>query len=104
MILGLSLCNSVPLFAAPPELESLFPFSFQAGTTVEIKLKGKNLKDIRQSQVTAPGVSVKVLDDKSLQINVDKQTPAGIYNLRLLTDDGLSQPYPVQITAWSTLT
>lgn len=104
MILGLSLCNSVPLFAAPPELESLFPFSFQAGTTVEIKLKGKNLKDIRQSQLTAPGVSVKVLDDKSLQINVDKQTPAGIYNLRLLTDDGLSQPYPVQITAWSTLT
>lgn len=104
MILGLSLCNSVPLFAAPPELESLFPFSFQAGTTVEIKLKGKHLKDIRQSQVSAPRVSVNVIDDKSLRINVDKQTPTGIYNLRLLTDGGLSQPYPVQITAWSTLT
>ncbi|WP_197994455.1 PPC domain-containing protein [Gimesia maris] len=94
----------MPLFAAPPELESLFPFSCQAGTTAEIKLKGKHLKDIRQSQVTAPGVSVKVLDDKRLQINVEKQTTAGIYNLRLLTDDGLSQPYPVQITAWPTLT
>ncbi len=104
MILGLSLCSSVPLCAAPPELESLFPFSCQAGTTAEIKLKGKNLKNIRQSQVNEPGVSVKVIDDKSLRINVDKQTPAGIYDLRLLTDDGLSQPYPIQITAWPTLT
>ncbi|WP_417388552.1 PPC domain-containing protein [Gimesia sp.] len=104
MFLGLSLCSSVPLSAAPPELESLFPMSCQAGTTAEIKLKGKNLKNIHQSQVTGPGVSVKVIDDKSLRINAEKQTPAGIYNLRLLTDDGLSQPYPVQITDWPTLT
>lgn len=104
VILGLSLCSSVPLFAAPPELESLFPLSCQAGTTADIKLKGKNLNSVRLCQVAASGVSVKVINDQSLQISVDKKTPAGIYDLRVLTDGGLSQTHPFQVTGWPVLT
>lgn len=104
LILGLSLRCAVPLSAAAPELESLFPMSCQSGTTADVKLKGKNLKSLRLSQVVASGVSVKVIDDQSLQILIDAKTPAGIYDLRVLTDGGLSQPYPLQITSWPTLT
>lgn len=104
LILGLSLCSAVPLSAASPELESIFPMSCQTGSTADIKLKGKNLKAVRLGQVAASGVSVKIIDDQTLQILVDAKTPAGIYDLRVLTDGGLSQPYPLQITAWPTLT
>lgn len=104
LILGWSLCCAVPLTAASPELESMVPLSCQTGTTADVKLKGKNLKAVRLGQVAASGVSVKVIDDQSLQILVDAKTPAGIYDLRVLTDGGLSQPYPIQITTWPTLT
>lgn len=96
-------CVPLSVSAAPPDLVSVFPLSCPAGATTDVKLKGKQLKDIRLAQLTAPGVSIKVINDQSLQIKVPAETPPGDYDLRVLTGQGLSQPHVVQITAWPTV-
>ncbi|QDU02095.1 hypothetical protein V6x_17960 [Gimesia chilikensis] len=97
-------CVPLTVSAASPDLVSVFPLSCPAGATTDVKLKGKQLKDIRLAQLTAPGVSIKVINDQSLQISVPAETPPGDYDLRVLTGQGLSQPHVVQLTAWPTIT
>lgn len=97
-------CVPLTVNAAPPDLVSIFPLSCPVGATTDVKLKGKQLKDIRLAQLTAPGVSIKVINDQSLQITVPAETPPGDYDLRVLTGQGLSQPHVMQITAWPTTT
>jgi IPT/TIG domain-containing protein len=84
-----------------PYLTSIFPLGAQRGTATELNVRGEMLAglkriEIHQDQGPGQGLEVKAIttasDAVSLQLSVAKVAAPGVYNFRLLTDTGWSNP------------
>jgi hypothetical protein len=82
-----------------PYLASIFPLGAQQGTSPQLAVRGQMLAGAKRIEVErglGQGVEVKALnpatDAATLQMNVAKDAPLGVYHLRLLTQAGWSNP------------
>ncbi len=96
ILLGAFLFLASPCWAAPPAVTNLTPRGAERGKAVEIVVTGTNLTG--QPRLAAPfPIQQKVLPDAKpnpaqvrIQITLDAAVPLGIYPVRLLTDEGIS--------------
>jgi hypothetical protein len=82
-----------------PYLASIFPLGAQQGTSPELMLRGQMLAGAKRIEVErsqGQGLEVTALnsaaDAVTVQVNVAKDAPLGIYHLRLWTQAGWSNP------------
>lgn len=75
-----------------PVLQTVHPAGAQAGTTVNMTVEGTALEGVRQLRLTAPGCVAEKKDGNQFSVSVDARTPPGIYDLRVVTDHGLTAP------------
>jgi hypothetical protein len=95
----------VPIFAlvslgfAAPNLRELSPRGGQRGTTIQLVLKGSELKTGAQLQTTIPASFSRLAPSKETMrpdselpflVEIKRDAPVGLYPIRVLTDDGLS--------------
>ena len=82
-------------WAAPPKLDYLFPAGGQRGTTVEVTAAGTFERWPVQVHVEGEGITVQSSKSRGkLAITIAKDTPPGVYWLRLHDDDGPSVARP----------
>ncbi len=83
--------------AAPPQINGITPFGVKRGEPSEITINGANLTG--NPKLVAPFKFVVVppgagdAGNWKPKLNVDPQTPVGVYPIRVLTDEGLSNPF-----------
>ncbi len=90
---------AMPLWAAAPGLESIFPAGGQVGQRVDIRLAGKDLdKNAQQAWCSEPKVAV-IAGDKptKLVLNIGPEVQPGPCLLRLFTQEGSSAPRILEI-------
>ncbi len=87
---------------AAPTLTEVSPRGLQAGGTTTLTFAGSELGP--QSRIVLPFAVAKQAvkpgaqaNQVQIEVTLDKATPAGIYHLRLATDDGVSNPLAVGI-------
>lgn len=84
---------------AAPNLRDLSPRGGQRGKTIQLVLKGAELRPGAQLQTTLPAGISRLVPSKELMrpdselpflVEIKKDAPIGLYPVRVLTDDGLS--------------
>ena len=89
-----------------PILNSVFPPGGQKGTKVEVALTGSELDDATQLQFTHPGVTSETKTaevelakpgPKKFTVNVGQDVPTGLYEVRVVTPYGVSNPRAFQV-------
>ncbi len=75
-----------------PVLQTIFPAGAQAGTTVTATIEGTALEGLRELRSSAPGFAAEKIEGNRFNISVASTTPPGIYDLRAVTDYGVSNP------------
>ena len=78
--------------APEPVLQSVFPAGVRAGATVTATIEGASLESVRALRSTAPGFVARKLEGNRFEVSVPASDPPGIYDLRVQTDSGLSNP------------
>lgn len=86
----------------PPQLTTMSQYGLQAGKTTEIVLHGRNLSGRPRVFIPVTGVVQRILPASTaealrLEITVPQETPAGIFPLRVQTDQGLTSSLPLSI-------
>ena len=83
--------------AAPPQITGISPYGLQRGVTTEVAVSGANLAGNPRlvapfafSVVAPAGADAGTWKPK---LNVDPGTAVGVYAVRMLTDEGLSNPF-----------
>jgi hypothetical protein len=95
--------TSSPLFAAPPSIDRLSMYGLQSGATTTLAIDGDNLSAECQLYVHNVPIAAQIVktgataERVELEVAVDSSTPPGIYNLRLVTAEGVSNPLPVAV-------
>jgi len=89
----------VGLLAAPPVIRDITPHGAQRGKTIQLVLKGSDLTPGAKLQTTLPASISRLGPSKDLTkagaelpflVELKKDAPVGLYPIRLLTEDGLS--------------
>ena len=89
-----------------PILNSIFPAGGQKGTKIEVTLSGLEIEDATQLQFTHSGLTAapKTPADPSAKpgsakfsVNVAPDVPAGLYEVRVVTPYGISNPRAFQV-------
>lgn len=75
-----------------PVLQAVYPLGVQAGSTAAVAIEGGPFDGLRDLHCTAPGFSATKTTGNQFSISIPGTTPAGIYDLRAVTDHGLSSP------------
>ncbi len=82
-----------------PYLASIFPLGAQQGTSLEMMVRGQMLAGAKRIEVErSPGQGLEVTalssaaDAATVQMNIAKDAPLGVYHLRLWTRAGWSNP------------
>jgi len=75
-----------------PVLSAVFPTGVQAGTSTLVTVEGASPDGLRDLRCTAPGFTATKGAGNQFTISVPPSTPPGIYDLRAVTDHGLSSP------------
>ena len=86
-----------PASAAPPTLTGTTPLGVQRGKTTEVTFRGSGLDHMR---LIAPFAfkleestgSVADIPGGKVTLAVDARTPVGVYPIRVVTDEGVSNP------------
>src|SRR5262249_43246143 len=89
------LLSEIPALRAElpnPVLQAVFPAGAQAGTTVTVTLEGTALDGLRDVRLTAPGFTAEKIEGNRFNVSIAATTPSGVYDLRAITDHGLSSP------------
>jgi hypothetical protein len=88
-----SLLFAVSLYAAPPVLRDITPHGGQRGKTFKLTLKGSDLSAGARLETTLPALISRLTpegDTLPFLVELKKDAPVGVYPLRILTPDGLS--------------
>jgi hypothetical protein len=88
--------------AAAPSLADLSPRGLQAGGTTTLNVSGAGLSEKTQVLLALPIVKQAVrpgAQPNRIQVDVtlDANVPAGIYHLRIVTDEGVSNPVAIGV-------
>ncbi len=101
VVVLLAVLVGTPALAAPT-LTDVSPRGIQAGGTSTLTLAGGELGP--QSRIVLPfAVAKQALkpggqaNQVQIEVTLDKATPAGIYHLRVATDDGVSNPLAIGV-------
>ena len=88
-------------WADPPRINSLSPAGVQRGTTTEVVVTGANLGDnplwLGSLGMMAEGVAGSDPTSWRVRITPDPDVAVGVYVVRVQTDGGLSNPFPLAI-------
>ncbi len=94
--------SSTCLSAAPPKIEQLSVSGLQSGGATLISIQGANLTS--DSQIFVPDIPLVSQQIKNatanhleLEAKVDSSAAPGIYNLRIVSPEGISNPLPIAI-------
>lgn len=103
-IAALLLCQAAVAHSAPPTLESALPRGLQSGGSTLVVLRGQNL--LPAPQLVAPFViasqAVKegaTADQVQIEVAVPADVPPGLYQIRLATPEGISNPLVIGVDA-----
>lgn len=97
-----------PAWSAPPRVDQTTPLGLRRGTAAELTVQGAGLSN--QPRLVAPfrftaGPSTATADGASFKasITVDPATPLGVYPVRVVTDDGLSNAVLLAVGQFSSV-
>lgn len=86
------------VLADPPQINAIFPFGVQRGVATDVTVSGGNLG--ASARLIAPfSVQVEPAGENkdaakwAAKLTVAADTPVGTYPVRLVTDDGISNPF-----------
>lgn len=79
-------------------LQSVLPAGARAGSTITVTIEGAALEGLRELQSTAPGFAAEKIEGNRFSVSIAATTPPGIYDLRVATDYGLSNPRAFMIS------
>ena len=74
-----------------PVLNHVFPAGGQAGQSLNVTLSGDGLKNATAIRIH-PGISAEKTGDNTFRLTIEKDVLPGHYDLRAVTDAGLSSP------------
>ena len=78
---------------APPVLRSCFPAGAQIGQSVDIRISGDNLENLRSLVCSIPAVECSALGSKQIRLSVPPEITPGYCDIWLVGDGGISAPY-----------
>src|SRR5205085_1358549 len=99
---GFILLLGAPAVAAPPQLRQVTPPALQAGAAGTLIIDGTDLLPNPQIVLPVP-VDAQTIKQPStatrvqIEVKLAPNIPAGIYQLRLANDKGISNPMSVEI-------
>ncbi|MEO6810461.1 MAG: PPC domain-containing protein [Isosphaeraceae bacterium] len=88
---------SSPALAKPPTLTALFPAGAQRGQTVEVTASGSFGHWPVRARVDWSGVEIEAGDKETLRIKIAEDAAPGLRWIRLLDDEGATEPRPFLI-------
>lgn len=91
----LATTTAASVWGAPPSIRDIAPHGAQRGKTIRLTLKGSDLAPGAKLETTIPGAVTRLTPENPetelpFLVEVRKDAPVGVYPLRVLTEDGLS--------------
>lgn len=88
---------AVPL--PSPKLTSMAPLGLQAGTTATIVFAGTDLAGVDTVHFAEPRLSGRIVKSNppTLSVTADKALPPGLYDVRLASPRGITNPLPIVV-------
>jgi len=88
---------------ATPRLNSVFPQGGQAGTSVEVRVTGSDLEGLAGLRFDDPRITSVPGQAQRFTVNIPKDVPPGLYDLRAWGSNGLSSPRSFFVSPRKTL-
>src|SRR5579883_3228397 len=99
LAVAIGLALSSPAWAAPPQINGITPFGAQRGVVTDLAINGGNLTGNPKILAPFAFTADKPANDDSnagnwkLKLTVSPETAIGVYPIRVVTDDGISNPF-----------
>ena len=91
-ILCILIAGPASVYSQAPHLASVYPAGGQRGTTIDVKLAGKNLKNVRRMFFSHPAITSHKVKGGQVSVAIAADVPIGIYDVWALTDHGVTNP------------
>ncbi len=108
--LGLALLWTASSFSAAlavdlplVRLDSILPAAAQVGAEVEVQIAGVDLEGVDAAWFSHPGLSAKLVKEKIFGIKAEPGVPEGVYDMRLVGTNGVSNPRAIYVGQGSTV-
>ncbi len=78
--------------------DSIAPAAARAGAELEVQITGADLEGVDAAWFSHPGISAKFVKDKVFSIRAEPSVPEGLYDMRLVGANGVSNPRAVYVS------
>src|SRR5437773_2927797 len=86
-----------------PRLKLVFPPGGQAGTSVDVRVSGTGLEGLSALRCDEPGITSIPRGDQRFTVNIPREVPPGLYDLRAVGTNGMSSPRSFFVSPRETL-
>jgi hypothetical protein len=84
-------------------LDSVLPAAAQTGAEVEVQVTGVDLEGVDAAWFSHPGLSARLVKEKVFGIKADSGVPEGVYDMRLIGTNGVSNPRAIYVGRGTTV-
>src|ERR1041384_4222090 len=87
---GAAVDEKLPSIA--PEAQGVYPHGGMRGSSVKVKITGKNLKNVASIRFSKPGLRAEIISRRDSElvakIDIDRNTESGRHDFRLISPEG----------------
>jgi hypothetical protein len=87
-----------------PRLLSIFPPGGKSGTEVEPTISGQDLERASELRFSHSGLTTTVIGSNKFKVEIERNVPAGIYDVRVISSNGISNPRAFAVGTLNELT
>ena len=84
-------------------LDSVLPAAAQAGAEVEVQVSGVDLEGVDAAWFSHPGLSARLVKEKVFGVKADSGVAEGVYDMRLIGNNGVSNPRAIYVGRGTTV-
>jgi hypothetical protein len=99
VVCGVATAADLPL----ARLDSIVPAAAQIGAETEVQVAGADLEGVDTAWFSHPGLSARLVKEKVFGIKAEPSVPEGVYDMRLLGTNGVSNPRAIYVGRGTTL-
>ena len=84
-------------------LDSILPAAVQVGAEVEVQITGADLEGVDAAWFSHPGLSARLVKEKVFGVKAEPGVAEGVYDMRLIGNNGVSNPRAVYVGQGTTV-